>query len=302
MEWLNYHHLLYFWTVAREGGISKAAGKLRLSQPTISAQVRLLEESLGQRLFQRQGRTLVMTDVGRVVFRYADEIFGIGRELMETLRGRPAGRPLQLTIGVANAVPKLIAYRLLRPAVRGEDPVYVVCREDNAEQLTTLLATHALDVVIADTPAPPHVRVKVFNHLLGESDTAFFAPAALASRLRRRFPRSLSDAPLLVPTANAALRRALDEWFDREDLRPRLAGEFEDSALMKAFGQGTGVVFPAPAVIAADVCRLYSVREIGRTPAVRERYYAISAERRLKHPGVLAITNAARDDVFAMPT
>jgi LysR family transcriptional activator of nhaA len=299
VDWLNYHHLLYFWTVAREGGISKAAEKLRLSQPTISAQIRLLEESLGQRLFQRQGRTLVMTDVGRVVFRYADEIFGIGRELMETLRGRPAGRPLQLTIGVANAVPKLIAYRLLHPAVRGETPVHVVCREDNAERLTTLLATHALDVVIADTPAPPHVRVRVFNHLLGESDTAFFAPAALASRLRRRFPRSLTDAPMLVPTANAALRRALDEWFEQEESRPSLAGEFEDSALMKVFGQATGAVFPAPAVIAADVCRLYGVREIGRTPAVRERYYAISAERRLKHPGVLAITSAARDDVFA---
>jgi LysR family transcriptional activator of nhaA len=183
--------------------------------------------------------------------------------------------------------------------VQGAEPVYVVCREDNAEQLTTLLATHALDVVIADTPAPPHVRVKVFNHLLGESDIAFFAPAALSSRLRRRFPRSLTDAPLLVPTANAALRRALDEWFGKEDLRPRLAGEFEDSALMKAFGQGTGMVFPAPAAIAADVCRLYGVREVGRTSAVRERYYAISAERRLKHPGVLAITSAARDEVFA---
>jgi LysR family transcriptional activator of nhaA len=240
-----------------------------------------------------------MTDVGRVVYRYADEIFGIGRELMETLRGRPAGRPLQLAVGVANAVPKLIAYRLLHPAVQGVEPVYVVCREDNAEQLTTLLATHALDVVIADTPAPPHVRVKVFNHPLGESDIAFFAPAALSSRLRRRFPRSLTDAPLLVPTANAALRRALDEWFEKEDLRPRLAGEFEDSALMKVFGQRTGVVFPAPAVIAADVCRWYGVREVGRTSAVRERYYAISAERRLKHPGVLAITSAARDEVFA---
>ena len=298
MEWLNYHHLLYFWTVAREGGISKAAEKLRLSQPTISAQIRLLEDSLGQRLFQRQGRTLVMTDVGRLVYQYADEIFGIGRELLETLRGRPAGRPLQLAIGVANAVPKLIAYRLLRPAVDGAEPIHIVCREDNAEQLTTELATHALDVVIADTPAPPHVRVKVFNHLLGESDTAFFAPATLASRLRRRFPRSLTDAPVLLPTANAALRRALDEWFEKEELRPRVAGEFEDSALMKVFGQGTGVVFPAPAVIAADVCRLYGVKEIGRISAVRERYFAISVERRLKHPGVLAITSAARDELF----
>jgi LysR family transcriptional activator of nhaA len=298
MDWLNYHHLLYFWTVAREGGISKAAEKLRLSQPTISAQVRLLEQSLGQRLFQRQGRTLVLTDVGRVVYRYADEIFGIGRELLETLRGRPSGRPLQLAVGVANAVPKLIAYRLLRPAIGGPEPVYIACREDNAEQLTTELATHALDVVIADTPAPPHVRVKVFNHLLGESDTAFFAPATLAARLRRGFPRSLTDAPVLLPTTNAALRRALDEWFEKEDLVPRVAGEFEDSALMKVFGQAMGAAFPAPAAIAADVCRLYGVREIGRTAAVRERYYAISAERRLKHPGVLAITSAARDDVF----
>ena len=299
MEWLNYHHLLYFWTVAREGGISRAADKLGLSQPTISAQIRVLEESLGQRLFHRQGRALVMTDIGRVVYRYADEIFGIGRELLETLRGRPAGRPLQLAIGVANAVPKLIAYRLLRPAVEGAEPVHVVCREDNAEQLTTQLASHALDVVIADAPAPPHVRAKVFNHLLGESDTAFFAPRALAARLRRRFPRSLNDAPMLLPTANAALRRALDDWFEKEGIVPRVAGEFEDSALMKVFGQRTGVVFPAPAAIAADVCRLYSVREIGRTAAVRERYYAISAERRLKHPGVLAITSAARDEVFA---
>jgi LysR family transcriptional activator of nhaA len=299
VDWLNYHHLLYFWTVAREGGISRAAEKLRLSQPTISAQIRLLEEALGQKLFQRQGRSLVMTDVGRVVYRYADEIFGIGRELLETLRGRPAGRPVQLAIGVTNAVPKLIAYRLLRPAIDSAEPLYIVCREDNVEQLTSELATHALDVVIADTPAPPHLRVKVFNHLLGESDTAFFAPPALAARLRRRFPRSLNDAPMLLPTANAALRRALDDWFEKEQLRPRIAGEFEDSALMKVFGQGTGVAFPAPAAIADDVRRLYGVREIGRTSAVRERYYALSAERRLKHSGVLAITSAARAEVFA---
>jgi LysR family transcriptional activator of nhaA len=233
------------------------------------------------------------------VFRYADEIFGIGRELLETLRGRPAGRPLQLNVGVANAVPKLIAYRLLRPAVEGAEPVHVVCREDNADQLTTELATHALDVVIADTPAPPHVRVRAFSHLLGESDTAFFAAPARAAGLKRRFPQSIVDTPMLVPTPNAALRRSLDEWFERENLRPRIAGEFEDSALLKVFGQGTGAMFPAPAVIARDVCRFYGVREVGRTSAVRERYYAISAERRLKHPGVLAITSAARDELFA---
>jgi LysR family transcriptional activator of nhaA len=299
MEWLNYHHLLYFWMTAREGGVAKAAARLRLSQPTISAQIRLLERALDERLFQRQGRTLTLTDAGRHVFRYADEIFGIGRELLETLRGRTDGRPPQLTVGVANAVPKLIAYRLLRPAIEGQAPAHVVCREDSAEQLTAQLATHALDVVLADAPAPPHIRVKVFNHLLGESDTAFFVPPAAAPRLRRRFPASLTGLPLLLPTSNAALRRGLDEWFDRQGLRPQVVGEFDDSALMKVAGQGAGIAFPAPAVIAADVRRLYGVREIGRTAAVRERYYAISVERRVKHPGVLAITNAARDELFS---
>lgn len=298
MDWLNYHHLLYFWTVAREGSVSKAAEKLRLSQPTVSAQVRMLEEALGERLFDRQGRRLVLTEVGRLVFRYADEIFGIGGELMETLRGRPAGRPLQLVVGVANAVPKLIVYRLLRPAVEGSPAVHLVCREDNTEQLVAQLSTYALDVVIADMPSPPHVRVKVFNHLLGESDIAFFAPPALAGRLRRRFPASLADAPLLLPTSNTALRRALDDWFEKQGVRPRILGEFEDSALMAAFSHTADVVFPAPAAIARDVARTYGVRAIGRTPAVRERYYAISAERRLKHPGVLAVTGAARDALF----
>lgn len=298
MEWLNYHHLLYFWTVAREGGVSKAAEKLRLSQPTISAQVRTLEEAVGERLFQRQGRSLVLTETGRLVYRYADEIFGIGRELVETLRGRPVGRPLQLNVGVGHVVPKLIVYRLLRPATKGPEPVHLICREDNTDQLVTHLATHALDVVITDTPAPAHLRVKVFSHLLGESDTAFFAPASEAARLRRGFPRSLHDAPMLLPTMNTALRHGLEEWFDKEHLRPRVVAEFEDSALMKVFGHSAGVAFPSPAAIEADVCRFYGVRVIGRTSAVRERYYAISAERRLKHPGVLAITSAARDDLF----
>lgn len=298
MEWLNYHHLLYFWTVAREGGVSKAAETLSLSQPTISAQVRMLEAALGERLFQRQGRAMVLTDVGRHVYRYADEIFGIGRELMETLRGRPPGRPLQLVVGVADAVPKLIVYRLLRPATQGPEPVHLVCREDDTERLVAQLAMHALDVVIADAPAPPHVRAKVFNHLLGESDTAFFAPPKLAGRLKRRFPVSLDGAPVLLPTSNTALRRSLDAWLDGVGVRPHVVGEFEDSALMNVFGQSAGVAFPAPAAIAPDVCRFYGVRAIGRTNAVRERYFAISAERRLKHPGVLAITTAARDQLF----
>ena len=299
MEWLNYHHLLYFWTVVREGGVSKAAEKLRLSQPTISAQVKMLEDSLGERLLQRQGRTLVLTDVGRVVYRYADEIFATGRELMDTLRGRPAGRPLRLTVGVANAVPKLIVYRLLRPAMALEQSVHLICREDNTDQLIAQLATYDVDVVISDRPAPPHSRVRVFNHLLGESSTAFFAPAALAARLRRKFPHSLDDVAMLMPTSNNPLRAALDTWLEQQQIRPRRVADFEDSALMKIFGREAGAVFPAPAAIERDVCRLYGVSVVGRTDAVRESYYVISAERRLKHPSVLAITGAARDELFA---
>jgi LysR family transcriptional activator of nhaA len=296
--WLNYHHLLYFWTVARERSVSRAAEKLRLQQPTVSAQIKMLERALGERLLERQGRAVVLTEVGRLVYQYADEIFTLGRELTETLRGRPPGRPINLAVGVANAVPKLIVYRLLLPAMQGPQPVHVVCHEGSVEQLTSALATHALDAVIADAPAAPHVRVKVFNHLLGESETVFFATRQVADRLRRGFPRSLTGARMLVPTRNTALRRALDEWFDAESLRPDVIGEFEDSALMKVFGEENGAVFPAPAAIARDVARAYRVRAVGSTPAVKERYYAISVERRLKHPGVVAVTEAARAHLF----
>jgi len=299
MDWLNYHHLLYFWTVVREGGVSPAAEKLGLAQPTVSAQVKLLEQMLGDKLFEHQGRRLVLTDVGRLVYRYADEIFGIGRELVEALKGRPsAGRLLTLSVGVANAVPKMIVHRLLQPAASGDHAMHLVCREDSTDTLLAELATHALDVVITDVPAPTHVRVKVFSHLLGESDTSFFAAGPLARKLRHRFPRSLNDAPVLLPTPHTALRRALDQWFDSENLRPRIVGEFDDSALMKAFGQAGDAAFPASTAIADEVVRQYRVHAVGRAKSVRERYYAISAERRLKHPGVLAITTAAKTDVF----
>ena len=298
MEWLNYHHLLYFWTVVREGGVSRAAEKLRLAQPTVSAQVKLLEDMLGDKLFERQGRRLVLTDTGRLVYRYADEIFGIGRELLETLKGRPAtGRPLPLHVGVANAVPKLIAYRLLQPVMSGDLAIQLTCREDSTESLLGELATHALDVVIADTPAPPHIRVKVFSHLLGESETCFFAAGALATKLRRHFPRSLNNAPVLLPGKGTAMRHAIDQWLETEDIHPRVVAEFDDSALMKAFGQAGNAAFPGPEAIAKEISRQYGVRSLGRV-AVRERYYAISAERRLKHPGVMAVTTAARSEIF----
>ena len=250
------------------------------------------------RLFHRHGRSLVLTDIGRMVYQYAEEIFGVDRELLDAVRSGQPGRALPLTVGVSNAVPKLVACRLLRPLMHTPSPVRLVCREENTEQLLTHLATHALDVVLADTPAPPHIRVRVFNHVLGESDTAFFAPPALAARITRRFPQSLHDAPRVAATTNTAVRRDLDHWFDKIGVRPAIFGKFEDPALMKAFGAQSGAVFPAPFAIAKDVCRVYRVRLVGRTDAVRERYYAISAERRLTHPGVLAITSAARDGLF----
>ena len=298
MEWLNYHHLHYFWMTAREGGVSRASEKLHLSQPTISAQIKQLEQVLGIRLFNRHGRRLMLTDTGRMVYQYAEEIFGLGRELQDAVRSGQPGRAVPLTVGVSNAVPKLVACRLLRPLMRTPSPVRLVCREENTEQLLAHLATHALDVVLADTPAPPHVHVRVFNHVLGESDTAFFAPRAVAARLKRRFPQSLQDAPMVAATTNTAVRRDLDHWFQQIGVRPALLGEFEDPALMKAFGAEAGAVFAAPFAIARDVCRLYGVTLVGRTDSVRERYYAISAERRLTHPGVLAITTAARGGLF----
>ena len=298
MEWLNYHHLLYFWTVAREGSVVKAAEQLRLTQPTISGQLRTLEESLGEKLFARAGRRLVLTDVGRVVYRYADEIFSIGRELLDTLHDRPTGRPYRLVVGVADVMPKVLVRRLLAPALALPEGVQLVCREDKTDRLLAALSVHELDVVLADAPMGPQVSVKAFNHLLGESAVSLLAARPLAAKLKRGFPASLHQAPMLVPAEHAMLRRSIDQWLDARGVRPRVVAEFDDSALMKVFGQsGTGV-FPAPSVVEQDVCRRYSLSVVGRLEEVRERFYAISVEKRLKHPAVVAISEAARHDLF----
>ena len=298
MEWLNYHHLLYFWTVAREGGVTRASEQLRLAQPTISGQLKALEEALGEKLFERTGRRLVLTDVGRVVYRYADEIFTLGRELQDTLKGRPTGRPVRFTVGVADAVPKLVAYRLLQPALTLPEPVHVVCREDKPERLLSELGLHSLDLVLSDAPASPGVNVKAYSHLLGETPVAFFGTEALAAAHGKGFPRSLDGAPVLLPTEGSSLRRSLEQWFDAEGLRPRVVGEIEDSALLKVFGQaGTGL-FPAPVAIEAEIRVQFGVRVVGRVDAVKARFYALSAERKLKHPAVLAIREAARSELF----
>lgn len=299
MEWLNYHHLLYFWVVAREGSVTRASQQLRLAQPTVSGQLKSLEDSLGEKLFERTGRRLVLTDVGRVVFRYADEIFTIGRELQDTLKGRPTGRPVRFTVGIADVVPKLVAYRLLLPALSLPEPVHVVCREDKPERLLAELSVHALDLVISDAPVGADVKVKAYGHLLGETSVGFFGTDALAAAHRRAFPRSLDGAPVLLPVETSSLRRALDHWFDAEGVRPRVVGEVEDSALLKVLGQAGLGLFPAPLAIEAEIRDQYGVKLVGRVDAVKERFYALSVERRIKHPAVLAISEAARSRLFS---
>ena len=298
MEWLNYHHLLYFWMVVREGGLAKAAAKLRLSHPTVSGQVRALEAELGEKLFQKQGRRLVLTEMGRVVYDYADEIFGLGRELLDTIRGRPSGRPVRLVVGIAEVVPKLIAKELLAPARQLSSAVRVICREDKSERLVAELATHNLDVVLSDAPIPPGSNVKAFNHLLGECGVSVFGTRALAAKYKKGFPRSLHEAPMLLPTDAASVRRSLDMWFDSHGVRPDIQGEFDDSALMEVFGQDGAGLFPASTPLEATVRRQFDVELLGRLPEVRERFYAISVERRIKHPAVVAISQTAREQLF----
>lgn len=297
MEWLNYHHLLYFWVVAREGSIAAATKKLNLTQPTISSQLRLLEESLGEKLFEKSGRSLVLTEPGRVALRYADEIFALGRELRDTLRDRPTGRPARVTVGIADVVPKLVAYAVLRPAFEMAAEVQMVCREASSENLLELLGQHEVDLVLTDAPAAGG-PLRAYNHLLGESGTSLFAAPSLAAAARKRFPKSLHGAPLLLPGAATQIRRALELWLDGSGIEPRRVGEFDDLALMTAFGRaGTGI-FPAPTAIEAEIESQYDVRVVGRLPEVKERFYAVSAERKIKNPIVSAITSAARRKVF----
>jgi len=299
MEWLNYHHLLYFYTVAKEGSVARAAQVLRLAQPTLSGQIRKLEHVLDEKLFERRGRNLVLTEMGRVAYRYADEIFSLGRELTDTLRGRPTARAPRLHVGIADVVPKLVAHRLLAAARLGEEGGQLVLREGKSHDLLAALAAQEFDLVISDSPLPPSARVRAFNHPLGESAVSFFAAPALAKRHRTKFPKSLDGAPLLLPTENTALRRSLDQWFQEIDVRPRIVAEIEDSALLKVFGQHAAGIFAAPSIVAKDVMQQYGVHKLGVAPDVIERFYAITVERRITHPAIAAIAAAARERLFA---
>ena len=298
MRHLNYSHLHYFWAVAREGSIAKASQSLHLTPQTISGQLKLLDEAVGQPLFNRVGRRLVLSDMGRLVFKYADEIFSVGAELANVIRSNHTAGPTTLNVGVVNSMPKLIAERIIAPAMMAEEPIRVRCHESSLEQLLSELAVHRLDIVLSDQPMPDGLGLKAYNHRLGESGMSFFAAKAGASRLRAKFPQSLNDAPMLLPSQNSALRRRLDDWFESQQLYPRITGEFDDSALLKAFGEAGAGIFAGPTAIEAEICRMYRMAVIGSTAEIRERYYAISPERRLSHPAIVMITDTARSSLF----
>jgi LysR family transcriptional activator of nhaA len=296
---LNFHHLRYFWLAAREGGVTAAAAAADVGQPVVSAQIRRLERSLGVRLLEKSGRRVRLTEAGRVAFEYADDIFRLGRELAGAVRdGHAPGRPPRLTVGVADVVPKLVVCKLLDPAYDLPQGVRLMCEEDTTERLLVALASHALDLVISDSPPAGGPRVKVYTHPLGECGVTVFAATAIAAGLRQGFPGSLHRVPFLLPTPDATLRRSLDQWFDEHGVQPDVRGEFADSALLKVFGQSGRGAFALPQVVEADVLDQYGVEVVGRTDEVRARFYAITAERKLTHPAVLAIRTAARGRLF----
>lgn len=299
MAALNYKHLHYFWVVAKAGSITQASQQLHLTPQTISGQLTLFEDILGEKLFTRTGRKLELTDRGRLVFSYADEIFSLGQELEDELRQRPSDRLLQFRVGVCDAVPKVIAYRLIEPALRSAEHLRIICREGNVSSLLAELAVHRLDFVIADSPIPPSVNVRAFNHLLGECGIAFFATKELAEKLPSgSFPQCLDGAPLLLPGNDDAVRPKLMRWLENHHIRPKITGEFDDGALMKAFGQAGVGVFTAPSSIAKQVQEQFGVISLGETREVTNSYYAISVERKLTHPAAVAISEAARHELF----
>lgn len=294
MDWLNYHHLHYFWTVAREGTIARASQKLLVAQPTVSTQIKTLETVMGQPLFERRGRRLVLTATGEMVYNYANEIFSIGRELMSAVRQQGRDRSLRLLVGLADALPKLVAYELLCRAFEIDQTVQLIVREGKVESLLGELVTHQLDIVLADTPGSPITPVKTFKHPLGRSPLVVLAAPKLAAKLRRGFPQSLHDEPALLATPNVAARRALDGWFIQVDVMPRIVAEMEDSALLKVFaGEGLGFIV-IPQVIVDQVCQRYHLQRVGPVEGCDEKYYAITVERRLKHPAAIAISQGAR--------
>lgn len=298
MERLNYQHLFYFWSVAREGSITRACEKLRLAQPTISGQLAVFESAIGEKLFRKEGRRLALTEKGRIVFNYAEEIFALGNELTNTLKGRAGARGMRLSVGLVNALPKLIVYRLVEPALRMPEMVQVSCHEDKTDALLASLALHGVDLVLSDSPITSTMGDRVFSHFLGECGVALFAAPELAAKYRADFPRSLDRAPWLMPSGSNALRRSLDQWCDAKGIYPQIKAEIEDSALLKTFGRAGVGLFVEPVAVRAQIEETYGVEHIGPIDGVTERFYAITAQSKIKHPAIITILESARNWLF----
>jgi LysR family transcriptional activator of nhaA len=299
MDWLNFHHLRYFWMVAKEGSLRSAAEILRVSQPSISTQISELEEALGEKLFRRSGRAKILTDAGQVAFRYADEIFSLGRELVGAIQQRPTAQVLRLYAGVVDSLPKLVANEILKPVFEMPQTVQVICREGKLADLLEQLAAHRLDILLADEPASSSALARTFNHPLGASGTSFCAAGKLAGELRKGFPQSLHEAPALLPSDNTSLRRAVEAWFQNQGVAPRVVAEFEDLALMKTMAaEGRGFI-ALPSVVVSEAVQRYGFRILGTAANCFVQFHAITAERRLVHPAVARITEHARNHLFA---
>lgn len=293
-DFLNYHHLRYFWTVATEGSLRRASEKLRVSQPSMCTQIKLLETSLGETLFRPSGRSLVLTEFGQLIYGYAEEIFTLGGEILRATKQAPGVRALRLHVGIVDSFPKLMSYDILRPVLEHQPPVQLTCHEGKLADLVSQLNTHRLDVVLSDEPASPGITGKVFNHLLGSSEITFCAMPGLAKKLKGRFPRNLDGAPALLPTQNCSLRRDLEKWFRSAGVEPRIVAEFEDAALTKIVATDGHGFIAVPTVVASEAMERYGFVPIGRTKEVETQFYAITAERRFTHPAILAITEKLR--------
>jgi LysR family transcriptional activator of nhaA len=288
-DFLNYHHLRYFWTVAREGSLRKASEKLRVSQPSMCTQIKLLEARLGETLFRTSGRSLVLTEFGQLIYGHAEEIFTLGGEILRATKQAPGIRGLRLHVGIVDSFPKLMSYDVLRPVLEHQPPVQLTCHEGKLADLVSQLNTHRIDVVLSDEPASPGITGKVFNHLLGSSAITFCAMPGLVKKLKGRFPRNLDGAPALLPTQNCNLRRDLEKWFRNAGVEPRVVAEFEDAALTKIVATSGHGFIAVPSVVAAEAVERYGFVPIGRTKEVETQFYAITAERRFNHPAIQAI-------------
>jgi len=298
MNWLNYHHLKYFWMVVREGSISKASKALNLTQPTISKQLSQLEDQIGESLFKRVSNRMVLTEAGQMAYEYADEIFSLGQEFLENIRGVSQTKPKRLRVGISFVFPKLISHKILSPILDLDNKVHLFCEEDHTERLLAELSIQRLDLVLSDAPISGSVRVKAFNHFLGDCGISFFARRELADKIKGEFPECLNGVPFVALSHHSLSRKSLDIWLDSNNIRPNIVAEFEDSALMKVFGKDGAGVFCGPFVIRDEICKDYDVVEIGSTDEVKENFYAITVERKVKHPAVVKLAETARKQLF----